>query len=256
MQEELGYIDGGSQTLVNALTESIKKQGGRIHLGSPVQFVTTQGKRVTGAETTSEHFPADYVVSTTPTPYVADMIPDLPEDWKQRYRAIQNIGVICVIFKLKRPVTKHFWVNISIPDLTIPGVVELTNLRKEISNSVVYIPYYMPTTNEKFHWPDEQLLAEGFGCLLRLNPDLKASDILATRVGRLRHGQPVCEPGFAARIPPVQTPIEGLQIADTCYYYPEDRGIAESVRLGRAMARTIPKPSPVPATSPRMESTV
>ena len=40
----------------------------------------------------------------------------------------------------------------------------------------------------------------------------------------------------AAKIPPVQTPIEGLQIADTCFYYPEDRGISESVRLGKAMA--------------------
>ncbi|MEG9437730.1 NAD(P)/FAD-dependent oxidoreductase [Edaphobacter sp. HDX4] len=256
MQEELGYIDGGSQTLVDALVRDIEKLGGRIHLGSPVQFVTTQGNRVTGAETSSQHFEADYVISTTPTPYVADMIPDLPEDWKQRYRAIQNIGVICVIFKLRRPVTEHFWVNVSIPDLTIPGVVELTNLRKEISNSIVYIPYYMPTTNEKFYWPDEHLLAEGFGCLLRLNPELKASDIVATHVGRLRHGQPVCEPGFAAKIPPVQTPIEGLQIADTCFYYPEDRGIAESVRLGRSMARAIPQPIPVPAPSPRVESIV
>jgi hypothetical protein len=38
----------------------------------------------------------------------------------------------------------------------------------------------------------------------------------------------------------VQTPIAGLQIADTCFYYPEDRGIAESVRLGQEMAQNIP----------------
>ena len=37
-------------------------------------------------------------------------------------------------------------------------------------------------------------------------------------------------------LPPVQTPIRGLQIADTCFYYPEDRGISESVRLGKEMA--------------------
>jgi hypothetical protein len=30
-----------------------------------------------------------------------------------------------------------------------------------------------------------------------------------------------------------------LQIADTCYYYPEDRGVAESVRLGAAMAESL-----------------
>jgi protoporphyrinogen oxidase len=255
MQEQLGYIEGGSQTLIDALVQAIESAGGRIHLGSPVQFVTTRENRVTGAETSARHFSADFVISTTPTPYVADMVPDLPEDWKQRYRAIQNIGVICVVFKLRRQVTPHFWVNISVPDLTIPGVVELTNLRKEIGSSIVYIPYYMPVTNEKFFWPDERLLAEGFGCLLRLNPSLVPDDILATRVARLRFGQPVCEPGFASRIPPVQTPIEGLQIADTCFYYPEDRGIAESVRLGRAMASSIPAPFPTTRPSRRVETT-
>ena len=37
----------------------------------------------------------------------------------------------------------------------------------------------------------------------------------------------------------VQTPIAGLQIADTCFYYPEDRGIAESVRLGQEMGAAL-----------------
>jgi protoporphyrinogen oxidase len=98
----------------------------------------------------------------------------------------------------------------------------------------------MPVTNEKFAWPDQRLLDEAFSCLQMINPQLKTDDIVATKVARLRYGQPVCEPGFASKIPPVQTPIEGLQIADTCFYYPEDRGIAESVRLGRSMAKAIP----------------
>ena len=55
-------------------------------------------------------------------------------------------------------------------------------------------------------------------------------------MGRLRHAQPVCTPGFLDRLPPVQTDIAGLQIADTCFYYPEDRGVSESVRLGQDMA--------------------
>jgi hypothetical protein len=70
-------------------------------------------------------------------------------------------------------------------------------------------------------------------------------DIVATKVARIRHGQPICEPGFLAKIPPVQTPIAGLQIADTCFYYPEDRGIAESVRVGAAMAESITSGKPV-----------
>jgi hypothetical protein len=85
---------------------------------------------------------------------------------------------------------------------------------------------------------DQQLFQEGFACLQRINPTLECSDVVDLKVARLRHGQPICEPGFSAKIPAGKTPIAGLQIADTCFCYPEDRGISESVSLGRQMAKT------------------
>jgi protoporphyrinogen oxidase len=170
-----------------------------------------------------------------PTPLVSRIVPALPEEWKRKYDAIKNIGVVCLLFKLKRSVTPHFWVNIAEPGIEIPGIIEFSNLRP-VEETVVFVPYYMPVTNPKFGWADDRLIDEAFGYLQRLRPELDRSDILSTYVGRLRHAQPVCEPGFAAKIPPVQTPIEGLQIADTCFYYPEDRGISESVRLAKEMA--------------------
>jgi protoporphyrinogen oxidase len=97
----------------------------------------------------------------------------------------------------------------------------------------------MPQDNPKFSWTDEQLQDEAFGYLQRVNPSLGREDIVAMHVARLRYAQPVCEPGFAAKIPPVETPIAGLQVADTCFYYPEDRGISESVNLGRIMANRV-----------------
>jgi protoporphyrinogen oxidase len=136
-------------------------------------------------------------------------------------------------------VSPHFWVNISEDGIEIPGIIEFSNLRSVGGHAIVYIPYYMPVTNAKFSWPDEGILQDAIACLQRINPTIRKEEILDVKVARLRHGQPVCEPGFAAKIPPIQTPIHGLQIADTCYYYPEDRGIAESVRMGRNMARAI-----------------
>jgi protoporphyrinogen oxidase len=76
--------------------------------------------------------------------------------------------------------------------------------------------------------------------LERVNPELTREDIIAARVARLRYAQPVCEPGFAAKIPPVETSILGLQIADTHYYSPEDPGISESVRMGHEMPNRLP----------------
>jgi protoporphyrinogen oxidase len=169
----------------------------------------------------------------------------LPEDWKAKYDSINNIGVCCLVFKLRRSVTPHFWVNVSDADIAIPGIIEFSNLRPMPDReAIVFVPYYMPVTNPKFSWDDERLLDEAFSYIRRINPAVEPTDVLARKVARLRYAQPVCEPGFAAKLPPIQTPIAGLQIADTCFYYPEDRGISESVRLAEEMAGRIPSQSP------------
>ena len=194
---------------------------------------------MTGVRAQGEFFAADAVISTMPTPYVSRIVPDLPAEERARYDAIANIGVVCVVFRLKRSVTPHFWVNISDPRFEIPGIVEFSNLRPT-GDTVVYIPYYMPVTHPKFAKDDAFFRAEGFRYLSLINPALREDDVTAFYVGRLRHAQPVCPPGFAAMLPPIETSIEGLQIADTCFYYPEDRGISESVRFGKLMAERVP----------------
>ena len=234
-EEQLGYIEGGIQTLIDALCDAIEQLGGRIRTSTPALKVPTEAGKVTGIETPGGVIAADAVISTMPTPLVSAVIPDLPADWKAKYDAIKNIGVCCLVFKLNKSVTPHFWLNISEADIEIPGLIEFSNLRPT-EDVIVFVPYYMPTTHAKFGWPDNEQIDEAFGYMMRINPGLSRENILGVKVARLKHAQPICEPGFAAKIPPIQTPIDGLQIADTCFYYPEDRGISESVRVGREMA--------------------
>lgn len=92
----------------------------------------------------------------------------------------------------------------------------------------------MPTTNRKFSWTDDELLKDVFG-FLGVLPD----DLIDARGVRLQDARPICDLGFAAKVSPVQIGIRGFQIADSCFYYPQDRGIAENVRLGRDTARAI-----------------
>jgi protoporphyrinogen oxidase len=139
---------------------------------------------------------------------------------------------------LKRSISRHFWMNIVDRRFAIPGIIEFSNLRPT-GDTIVYVPYYMPTNNPKFSREDAFFRDEAFDYLKEINGALTDDDLIAFHVGRLRKAQPVCPPGFAARLPSIETSISGLQIADTCFYYPEDRGISESVRLGKIMAGRI-----------------
>ena len=235
-REKLGYLDGGSTTLLNALKADIERHGGIIRLNSPAQKIQCEQGRVTAVQTSEGLESFDKVISTVPLPYVPRLIPDLPHDILQKFQALKNIAVVCVIAKLKKPLSKNFWLNVNDPEMDIPGLVEYSNLRP-LDNSIVYVPFYMPGEHPKFAEADEVFLEKVKTYLKKINPELHDDDFIDIRASRYRHAQPICDPGYLSKLPPTALPIKGLWVADTSYYYPEDRGISESIGFGRQLAR-------------------
>ena len=234
-REKLGYLDGGSQTLLHAMRDDIVGHGGEFRLKSPVTRVVIESGKVNGVMVGGAMEAFDKVVSTVPLPYVPRLMPDLPPDVLARFAQLKNIAVVCVIVKLRRAVTDKFWVNTNDPDMDIPGIVEYTNLRP-LEHHVVYVPFYMPGEHPKFGEDDSVFLDKVCRYLKKINPALTDDDFIDLRASRYRHAQPICDPGYLEHLPPVALPITGLWVADTSYYYPEDRGISESIDFGRKMA--------------------
>jgi protoporphyrinogen oxidase len=238
-QEELGYIEGGSQALVDALVKAIVALGGEVRLNSPVSRIVISDGAVRGVQTADGGTMfAEKVISTAPLPYVPEMLAHDAPDLAQVYRGFDNVGVACIVHKLRRQVTRNFWVNVSDPTIEIPGFVEFSNLRPT-GDGIVYVPYYMPADHPKFSWSDQALIDESFGYLRKVNPTLQDEDRIDSHVGRLRYAQPVCTVGFAAVIPPFRTPVGGLSIADTSFYYPEDRGVSESIKFAKRIVLSL-----------------
>ena len=235
-REKLGYLDGESATLLSGMKQAIEARGGEFRLSTPVTRVTMDHGKVTGVQTPAGTEVFDRVISTIPLPYVPQIMPDLPTDILARYQALKNIAVVCVIAKLKKPLTDNFWLNTNDPDMDIPGIVEYTNLRP-LDRHVVYVPFYMPGEHPKYQDDDHVFLDKVRRYLKKINPALQDDDFIDIRASRYRHAQPICDPGYLSKLPPVKLPVEGLWVADTSYYYPEDRGISESIGFGRQMAR-------------------
>ncbi|MDY7065261.1 hypothetical protein PsexTeo8_16890 [Pseudomonas extremaustralis] len=235
-REKLGYLEGGSETLLQALKRDIEANGGEIRLKSPVTKVLMGGGQVQGVEVNGQVESFDKVISTIPLPYVPRVMPDLPEDILARFQALKNVAVVCVIAKLRQPLTENFWLNTNDPDMDIPGLVEYSNLRP-LDHPVVYVPFYMPGEHPKFAEPDQVFLDKVQRYLKKINPALTDDDFIELRASRYRYAQPICDPGYLDRLPPASLPVKGLWVADTSYYYPEDRGISESIDFGRKMAR-------------------
>jgi protoporphyrinogen oxidase len=237
-REKLGYLEGGSDTLLLAMRQYIEANGGEFRLGAPVEKVVLEDGKVTGLVVRGEHHAFEKVISTIPLPYVPRVIPDLPSTVLDAFKGVKNIAVVCVIAKLKKAVTENFWLNTNDPEMDIPGIVEYTNLRP-LDHHVVYVPFYMPGEHPKYQEADSVFIERVKRYLMKINPGLSKDDFIDIRASRYRYAQPICEPGYLDRLPPIQLPVRGLLVADTSYYYPEDRGISESIGLSRKMAKMI-----------------
>jgi len=241
MQETMGYLDGGSKTLLDAMEKYILQRGGRIHLRSPIQQVLVEDGAVKGIRVAGQDIACRSVLSTTPIQYVPRLVPDLPAEFARRIDAIKNIPVACVILKLRQPLSENFWMNINDPDIAIPGVIEYSNLN-QMNPSVLYAPFYMPKDHPKWSATNDELIDEVIGYLGRINPAFRPDWVVDRHCHRYDFAQTICPPGFFDMLPPMRTPVRGLFMADTSYYYPEDRSINESIHVAKALVAEAVQP--------------
>lgn len=238
-QETMGFLQGGSQTLLARLEQAILQGGGHIHLSTPVREILCGSNAIKGLELNDGRvIEYEQIISTVPLPFVPKLLKTLPEQYKQAYEGINNIGVVCLIFKLKRAITPHFWLNISDERIEIPGIIEMSNLQP-FDEHIVYVPFYLPQDHPKFGQSNDVFVEETIGYFKLLSPDFSEADVIDVNVSRYGFAQPICPPAFLDGLPPIRSEINGLYIMDTSYYYPEDRSISESVQLGRNLINTI-----------------
>lgn len=236
-QEEMGYLVGGSEVILNAVDERLRKLGVEVRLNAGVEQVCIEAGRVSGVQVNGAIRPFDQVISTIPLPYLVRVMPGLPADEKAKVAAIKNVGVVCVLLKLKQPFTRNFWMNINDPRIEIPGLIEYTNLNPLDGTSIIYAPYYMPQAHPKYRRDFQTFIDETLGYMKLIRPDFDpASQVLASTASRYEFAQTVCSPGFYDALPPMRSKVAGLFMADTSHYYPEDRSISESMRIGAQLA--------------------
>jgi len=234
LTEELAYLAGGVDILLRALIEKIETLGGTLYLNADVTGIRKTGNSL-NVTVNGKDGRFDRVISTMPLPYITRIVSGFPDEVVKKYEQLDNIGVVCVILKLTHSLTENFWLNINDPEIELPGIIEFSNINP-LPEKILYFPFYLPRTNRNFKKSDKDFIDEVSGYCKKINPEFEKSWVTAARVHRYEYAQPVCVPGHLSLLPPIETCIPGLYVVDTSYYYPEDRSISESIKMGRKLA--------------------
>lgn len=244
-RERLGYLEGGTGTLIDALVAAIEKRGGRLLLDAPVEAVTIVGGQVTGVRVAGEPLqPFDAVVSTVAPPILANLAPDLPGAYGEALRAIGYLGVACWTLVTRESLTPDFWLNVSDPHVAFPGVITYTQLDSIPALGglhVHYVPMYLAPDDPRWSREADEWLPELLGQLDRIRPGFSAN-VVSASLQRDRWAQPLYPAGFAARnaeLMQTSTPVRGLYRADMSQVYPNDRSIVNAADHAMRVARAV-----------------
>ena len=237
--ENLGYLKNGSIQLIQALEKLLRSRGTDIRLSSPVINIKPDNKSGATITTPQDKVFFDLVISTIPLPLIGEIFSrsGINDSVISKYQNLNYVACACVILKTKKKITNNFWTNINDSRFSIPGIIEMSNLRN-LSDHVAYIPFYMPEDHPDYFRHDDLFKLDAWNCVRSINKTLKDDDLIIAKCNRYRFAQPVCGTNYKETLP-INEPYSGLYTVDTSAYYPEDRGISESIKFGRNLVRKI-----------------
>ena len=264
-QEMLGYPRGSFEGLYAALRERIESRGGTVRIDQPVKRLARRddgGFRVwpaapgsfrrgldprdfepTGPE--PEHF--DAVVATVPNDVFEQLLDDdlrdgLAPGYTESLASIEYQTALCLLLELDRQFSPYYWTNIADLGLPFIGLIEQTNFvppERYGGRRFLYVANYLNPADDLLTLGPEELIDHYEPALRRINPEFDRSWIKERWLFREPAAQPVVTVGYHERIPPLDTGVPGLVLANTTQVYPEDRGTNYAVRLGDQAAREL-----------------
>jgi protoporphyrinogen oxidase len=244
-REQLGYIMGSFNVLIDRLTDACREAGIDIRNGVGVDSIERHQNatsRFTIHGTDDRQQAVDIVVSTVPSPLLLRLVPDMPQAYREKLTATGYQGAIVMLLRLREKLSDTYWLNIGDDRMPFTGIIEHTNLigpEHYGGSHLVYLGKYLDWDHPFVTMTDEQLLDEFEPKLQLINPEFDRSWIEQKWVFRARAAQPVVTLHYGEQIPPHRTPIPGLYVANMVQIYPEDRGTNYAVDLGNRIASIV-----------------
>ncbi len=257
-KELLGYPSDSFEPIFAALQASIERGGGRVLIDRPVAAIARadghDGFLVTASAPGSfrrGHDPQafepdgdperyDAVVATVPNDVFLGLLDDdlataVGPEYLGRLQGAEYHTALCLLLELDRRFSPFYWTNIADPEIPFVGLVEHTNFvdpARYGGRRFLYVANYLDAQDELLDLDSDGLLDRYTPGLRKVNPDFDPSWIKRSWLFREPAAQPIVTVGYHERIPPLDTGVPGLVLANTTQIYPEDRGTNYAVRLG------------------------
>src|SRR3989344_2488897 len=247
---KLAYPKGGFLEFANKLTKEIKDKGGKVYFNTEVSEIKSEKGRIKVCLNDLNHLSKeeetlsfDKVIVTLPSFLFMKIAKELPLDYQNKLNQLKSLGAINLILSLKEPflIDNTYWLSICEKKSDILAIVEHTNfMDKKYYNDehLLYIGNYLPYDHPYFKMEKEELLKTYDSFLKKINPNYQKS-IIESYLFKEPFAQPVIPVNYSKIMPPHDTPLKNIYLANIEQVYPWDRGTNYAVELVEKIADII-----------------
>ena len=243
--EEMGHVRGGYATVLAAVKQQLEHRGVRLVRSARVDGVERdQSGAVIHVAAAEEKRSYDQVLLTIPAPEVLRVTSKAATDgpYWQTLANVSYLGVACLFLVLDRQLSPYYVTNLLDTSLPFTGIIEATNITgPEMfgGRHIVYLPKYATDDDPVLVESEEAVVAELLNGLRRVHPDIPNNAVLHTKLFRERHVQPLQETMYLERTRAVQTPIEGVFLANSTMLYNSTLNNDAALALARRAVATM-----------------
>lgn len=235
----LGYLRGGFHQLYVALYERVKSLGGTVLTGQTVEKIEAaeDGRVRVVVGGAAREF--DRVICTLPTRLFMKVTAGLPETYRSQYDWGDFHGAHCVVLSLARPFGDFYWLSVNDPGFPFLVAVDHGNFMPVDDyggQRLMYLGNYLPISDRRFTMSDQELLDWYLPYLTKINPAFDRAWVTNSWVFKAPFAQPIVTVDYHQHIPPHETPIPGLFLANMFQVYPQDRGQNYSIEMAYRVA--------------------
>ncbi len=238
----LGTYQGGFQAFFDDFADILGNLGVEIKLRAPVEVIESVEEGLTVRFGAGQAETYDRVLATVPPKHMAELAPNLSDDYVQQLLELPSMGAVVMSLALKQQLSEqgYYWFNLP-KDAGYPflALVEHTNYVSPEhfgGDHIVYCGDYLKPDHEYFRLSNDELLERFLPGISKINPSFQPDWIKDFWVHRTEYGQPVPLLNHSRNLPPIKTPLPGLYFASMSQVYPWDRGTNFAVEIGRRAA--------------------
>lgn len=250
----LAYPEGGFLKFANRIAEEIEKNGGRIMFNTQVDEIKKDKNNIMISYLNgSNHFTNAFesIIVTLPSFVFLKIVPKLPIEYKKKLMELKGLGAINLVLRLKEQFLKDgtYWLSICDKKSPIMAIVEHTNFmdKKYYNNEhLVYVGNYVPHDHPYMGMTKEELLKVYTPYLKKINPNFELCTLnpsaplgASFALFKAPFAQPIIPINYSKIIPPFETPLKNVYLANIQQVYPWDRGTNYAIELGEKVTRVV-----------------